>query len=59
MAQQGIDTGANYLNNKINGMGAVSHRRIVGRRSVNKKKSFGGSGCGGKGGSLYPAGYTP
>ena len=37
-------------------MGAVSHRRIVGRRSVNKKKSFGGSGCGG---ALYPAGYTP
>jgi hypothetical protein len=56
VAQQGIDTGANYLNNKINGMGAVSHRRIVGRRSVNKKKSHGGSGCGG---ALYPAGYTP
>ena len=56
VAQQGIDTGASYLNNKINGMGVVPHRRIVGRRSVNKKKSHGGSGCGG---SLYPAGYTP
>jgi hypothetical protein len=52
VAQQGIDTGASYLNNKINGMGAVPHRRIVGRRSVSKKKSHGG-------GALYPAGYTP
>ena len=58
MAQQGIETGANYLNNKVNGMGAVSHRRIVGRKAVNKKKSHGGSGIG-KGGSLYPAGFTP
>jgi len=62
MAQQGIETGANYLNNKVNGMGAVSHRRIVGRKAANKKKSHGGSGIGkgcGKGGSLYPAGYAP
>lgn len=58
MAQQGIETGANYLNNKVNGMGAVSHRRIVGRKAVNKKKSHGGSGIG-KGGALYPAGFTP
>ena len=57
IAQQGIDAGASYLNNKINGTGAVSHRRIVGRRSVNKKKSHGGSGC--SGAALYPSGYTP
>ena len=56
IAQQGIDAGASYLNNKINGTGAVSHRRIVGRRSVNKKKSHGGSGFGG---ALYPAGVVP
>ena len=55
VAQQGIDAGKNYLNDKINTIGgAVSHRRIVGRRSVNKKKSHGGSG-----GALYPAGFTP
>ena len=59
VAQQGIDTGASYLNNKITGMGAVAHRRIVGRRSVNKKKSHGGSGGSGCGGALYPAGYAP
>ena len=65
MAQQGIETGANYLNNKVNGMGAVSHRRIVGRKAVDKKKSHGGSGIGccgkgcGKGGALYPSGFTP
>ncbi len=43
-------------------MGAVSHRRIVGPKSANKKRSFGGSGCGGvqwPGGVLYPAGYAP
>ena len=55
VAQQGIDAGKNYLNDKINTKGgAVSHRRIVGRRSVNKKNSHGGSG-----GALYPSGYTP
>lgn len=54
MAQEGLNTGVNYLNNKINGMGAVAHRRIVGRRAVNKKKSHGGSG-----GALYPSGFTP
>ena len=65
IAQQGIDAGTNYLNNKINGTGAASHRRIVGRRSINKKKSHGGGGLGccgsgcGKGGALYPAGYAP
>ena len=55
VAQQGIDAGKSYLNDKINNIGgAVSHRRIVGRRSVNEKKSHGGSG-----GALYPSGYTP
>ena len=57
MAQQGIDAGASYLNNKVNGIGgALKHHRIVGRRVAHKKKSFGGSGCGG---ALYPAGYAP
>ena len=41
IAQQGIDAGANYLNNKVNGMGAVAHRRIVGRRNTGKKKGHG------------------
>ena len=61
IAQQGIDAGANYLNNKVNGMGAVAHRRIVGRRNTGKKKGHGGGGigCCGNGGALYPAGYTP
>ena len=58
IAQQGINAGTNYINDKItdkiNGMGAVAHRRIVGRRSVGKKKSHGGSG-----GALYPSGYNP
>ena len=42
-------------------MGAVAHRRIVGRRNTGKKKGHGGGGigCCGNGGALYPAGYTP
>ena len=65
MAQQGIETGANYLNNKVDAIGgALKHHRIVGRKIVNRtKKSHGGSGsgigCCGKGGALYPAGFTP
>ncbi len=58
IAQQGINAGTNYINDKITdkikGMGAVAHRRIVGRRVANKKKSTGGSG-----GALYPSGYSP
>jgi hypothetical protein len=38
VSQQGIDTGANYLKNKINGMGAVSHGRIV-RHKVSIKQN--------------------
>lgn len=61
IAQQGINAGTNYINDKItdkiNGMGAVAHRRIVGRRVINKKKSHGGSGSG-CGGALYPSGYS-
>ena len=54
-----------YLNIKISGTGAISHRRIVGRKATNKKKTHGGSGIGcsgngcGKGGALYPSGYIP
>ena len=49
IAQQGIDAGTNYLNNKINNIGgALKLRGVVGR----KKKSR-------KGGALYPAGYAP
>ena len=55
VAQQGIDTGASYLNNKVNAMGgALKRHRIVGRKVAHKKKSFGGSG-----GVLYPAGVVP
>ena len=55
--QQGIDTGASYLNNKVNGTGgALKPRRIVGRKVVNKKKSHGGGGIGA---ALYPAGVVP
>ena len=39
IAQQGINAGTNYINDKINGMGAVANGRIVGRRVVNKKKT--------------------
>jgi hypothetical protein len=57
IAQQGIDAGANYLNNKVNAMGgALKRHRIVGRKVAHKKKSFGGSGSGG---ALYPAGVVP
>jgi hypothetical protein len=50
IAQKGIETGANYLNDKVNSIGgALKNRGIAGRR--NKKKS--------RGGALYPAGYTP
>ena len=57
IAQQGIDAGTNYLNNKINNIGgALKLRGVVGR----KKKSRGSGCCGkGKGGALYPAGYAP
>ena len=60
MANKGIEFGADYLKNKVSGMGTkrfAPNRRIVGRKSAHKK-SFGGSGCGGygKSGSLYPAG---
>ena len=62
IAQQGIDAGTNYLNNKINNIGgALKLRGVVGRKKgVNKKKSRGSGCCGkGKGGALYPAGYAP
>ena len=50
MLKIGISAGADYINNKIEGLG-VKHRGIVGRRSLpHKKKSHGG-------GSLMPAGY--
>lgn len=53
IAQQGMNAVNDKINDKINGMGAVAHRRIVGRRVINKKKSHGGSG-----GALYPAGVS-
>jgi hypothetical protein len=59
IAQQGIDAGASYLNNKVSGMGVVQKtRRIVGRRVVQKKKTHGGSGEGCSGGALFPAGIS-
>lgn len=61
IAQKGIETGANYLNDKVNSIGgALKNRGIVGRRGANRKKSRGSGCCGkGKGGALYPAGFTP
>ena len=56
MANKGIEFGADYLKNKVSGMGTkrfAPNRRIVGRKSAHKK-SFGGSGCGG---ALYPSAY--
>ncbi len=36
--QQGIDTGASYLNNKVNAMGgALKRHRVVGRKVAHKK----------------------
>jgi len=55
MANKGIEFGADYLKNKVSGMGTkrfAPNRRIVGRKSAHKK-TFGGSGCGG---ALYPSG---
>jgi len=51
VATKGIELGANFLQDKVNGMGLKG--RIVGRRPVKttKKRGFGGSG-----GALYPAG---
>ena len=53
VATKGIELGANYLQNKVQGMGLKG--RIAGRRPItkatNKKKTSGGSG-----GALYPAG---
>jgi len=51
IAKKGVETGADYLNSKINGLGiAPKYRRIVGRRAIEKKKYHGGS--------LYPSGYS-
>ena len=54
IAKKGIQAGADYINDKINGLGISRRpRRIVGRRAVvERKKSHGGSG-----GSLMAAGY--
>ena len=55
IANKGIEFGADYLKNKVSGMGTkrfAPNRRIVGRKSAHKK-TFGGSGCGG---ALYPSG---
>ena len=50
--------GANFLKNKVSGMGNkrfANVRRIRGRTAPPAKRGFGGSGV--DGGSLYPAGY--
>lgn len=47
IAKKGIEVGANYLNNKVDGMGRV--RPHLQRKKRTSKKS---------GGSLYPAGYS-
>ena len=55
VATKGIELGANFLQDKVQGMGLKG--RVVGRRPItkatNKKKSHGGSG-----GALYPGGYS-
>lgn len=58
VANKGIEMGANYLKDKVSGMGNkrfVDSRRIRGRRAQPAKRSFGGSGV--DGGALYPGGY--
>ena len=58
VANKGIDMGANFLKDKVSGMGNkrfADARRIRGRRPPPAKRSFGGSGY--DGGALYPAGY--
>jgi hypothetical protein len=58
VANKGIDMGANFLKDKVSGMGNkrfANVRRIRGRTAPPAKRSFGGSGV--DGGALYPAGY--
>jgi hypothetical protein len=67
VANKGIEVGANYLKDKVSGMGNkrfADARRIRGRRAPPTKRTFGGSGVdggalypGGYGGALYPGGY--
>ena len=54
VATKGIELGANYLQNKVQGMGLKG--RIVGRRPSVKKATNKKKGHGGSGGALYPAG---
>lgn len=56
VATKGIELGADYLKDKVSGMGyksITSHRRIAGRKATTMRKRL----HGGTGGSLYPAGY--
>jgi len=58
VANKGIEMGADFLKNKVSGMGNkrfAEVRRIRGRRAPPAKRSFGGSGF--DGGALYPGGY--
>jgi len=58
VANKGIEMGADYLKDKVSGMGNkrfAKVRRVIGRKAPSAKRSFGGSGM--EGGSLYPAGY--
>ena len=69
VANKGIDMGANFLKDKVSGMGNkrfADARRIRGRRPPPMKKTFGGTGVdnvyqgtalfpAGVGGALYPA----
>ena len=57
VANKGIDMGANFLKDKVSGMGNkrfAKVRRVIGRKAPPEKRSFGGSGV--DGGALYPAG---
>jgi hypothetical protein len=59
VANKGIEIGADYLKDKISGMGNkrfANVRRIVGRKAP-AKKTFGGTGVGCCGGAMYPGGY--
>ena len=60
VANKGIEMGADYLKNKVSGMGNkrfAKVRRVVGRKAPSAKRTFGGSGVDGCGGALYPSGY--
>ena len=59
-ATKGIELGADYLKNKVSGLGVSKYRRIVGRKAPMRRPAK-KSHSGGRlitGSALYPAGYS-